>query len=146
VPHCDVGHQRSLLPVFSHARMWCFGRWQRGIRNVTTSLSSAPDLEPCFFSTDSQRPGQRHASSCWSGGRLILTSGRSEVGRIPRWLLPMRTCRRPTRNPGIIPIGLGGGTNCWFGQSPRLHPSDFALFTRYGVGRDWPVTYDELEP
>lgn len=50
------------------------------------------------------------------------------------------------QKPWNYTIGLGGGTNCWFARSPRLHPSDFALFTRYGVGRDWPVTYDELEP
>jgi choline dehydrogenase-like flavoprotein len=43
-------------------------------------------------------------------------------------------------------IGLGGGTNCWFGQTPRLHPNDFRLKSRYGVGQDWPFSYDELEP
>lgn len=43
-------------------------------------------------------------------------------------------------------IGLGGSTNCWWGQSPRLHPSDFELRTRHGVGVDWPVTYDDLIP
>jgi choline dehydrogenase-like flavoprotein len=43
-------------------------------------------------------------------------------------------------------IGLGGGTNCWWSQSPRLHPSDFALRTKYGVGRDWPISYDDLVP
>lgn len=52
----------------------------------------------------------------------------------------------PDQKPWNYTIGLGGGTNCWFGQSPRLHPSDFALSTRYGVGRDWPLTYDDLEP
>ncbi|MCC7251286.1 GMC family oxidoreductase [Hyphomicrobium sp.] len=52
----------------------------------------------------------------------------------------------PDQKPWNYTIGLGGGTNCWFGQSPRLHPSDFALLTKYGVGRDWPVTYDDLEP
>lgn len=43
-------------------------------------------------------------------------------------------------------IGVGGGTNCWWAQSPRLHPSDFALRTKYGVGQDWPVSYDDLVP
>ncbi|MEL7048569.1 MAG: GMC family oxidoreductase [Pseudomonadota bacterium] len=43
-------------------------------------------------------------------------------------------------------IALGGGTNCWFGQTPRFHPSDFKLKSRYGVGDDWPISYDELEP
>jgi len=43
-------------------------------------------------------------------------------------------------------IGLGGGSNCWFGQSPRFHPHDFELHSRYGVGLDWPLSYAELEP
>jgi choline dehydrogenase-like flavoprotein len=42
-------------------------------------------------------------------------------------------------------IGLGGGTNCWFGNTPRMHPSDFRLRSRYGVGQDWPLDYEELE-
>lgn len=43
-------------------------------------------------------------------------------------------------------IGYGGGTNCWFANSPRLHPNDFRLKSRYGRGQDWPVSYDDLEP
>ena len=43
-------------------------------------------------------------------------------------------------------IAFGGGTNCWHAQTPRLHPTDFALKTRYGIGEDWPITYDDLEP
>jgi choline dehydrogenase-like flavoprotein len=48
--------------------------------------------------------------------------------------------------PWNFTIGLGGGTNCWFGQANRLHPTDFRLKTLYGVGQDWPVDYDEMEP
>jgi choline dehydrogenase-like flavoprotein len=43
-------------------------------------------------------------------------------------------------------LAFGGGTNCWWGLAPRLHPSDFELRSRYGVGRDWPLRYDDLEP
>jgi choline dehydrogenase-like flavoprotein len=43
-------------------------------------------------------------------------------------------------------IGLGGGTNCWYAQTPRFHPSDFKMRSRYGVAQDWPLDYDELEP
>ncbi len=43
-------------------------------------------------------------------------------------------------------IGLGGGLNCWGANSPRFHPKDFRLKTHYGVGRDWPYSYEELEP
>jgi choline dehydrogenase-like flavoprotein len=43
-------------------------------------------------------------------------------------------------------IGVGGGTNCWYAQTPRFHPSDFKMRSRYGVAQDWPLDYDELEP
>ena len=42
--------------------------------------------------------------------------------------------------------GVGGSTLHWTGVSPRMLPSDFELRSRYGVGRDWPISYDELEP
>ena len=48
--------------------------------------------------------------------------------------------------PWIFTIGLGGGTLCWWGQCARLHPADFELRSRYGVGADWPLTYEDLEP
>lgn len=40
---------------------------------------------------------------------------------------------------------FGGCSNCWWGNAPRLHPSDFSLASRYGVGVDWPISYDDLE-
>jgi choline dehydrogenase-like flavoprotein len=43
-------------------------------------------------------------------------------------------------------IAYGGGTNCWGGATPRMHPNDFRLKSKYGRGQDWPITYDELEP
>ena len=49
------------------------------------------------------------------------------------------------KKPWRFSVGLGGSSNCWVGCTPRLLPEDFELETRYGVGRDWPLTYDELE-
>lgn len=43
-------------------------------------------------------------------------------------------------------VGFGGSSNCWYACTPRFLPSDFKMKTLYGVGEDWPVTYDELEP
>jgi choline dehydrogenase-like flavoprotein len=40
---------------------------------------------------------------------------------------------------------LGGSTWHFLGNAPRLIPNDFRMKTRYGVGVDWPLTYDELE-
>jgi choline dehydrogenase-like flavoprotein len=41
---------------------------------------------------------------------------------------------------------VGGTTWHWLGTAMRLLPSDFQLRSRYGVGVDWPITYDDLEP
>lgn len=40
----------------------------------------------------------------------------------------------------------GGSTLHWLGVSLRMLPEDFSLRTRYGVGRDWPLSYLDLEP
>ena len=50
------------------------------------------------------------------------------------------------KKPWRFSVGLGGSSNCWVGCTPRLLPEDFELHTRYGVGRDWPLSYDALEP
>jgi len=41
--------------------------------------------------------------------------------------------------------GFGGNSKCWFGGTTRMMPGDFQLRSRYGVGTDWPVSYDDLE-
>jgi choline dehydrogenase-like flavoprotein len=41
---------------------------------------------------------------------------------------------------------VGGTTWHWQGTAMRLVPNDFRLRSLYGVGRDWPIGYEELEP
>ncbi|MDP5009195.1 MAG: FAD-dependent oxidoreductase, partial [Glaciimonas sp.] len=41
---------------------------------------------------------------------------------------------------------VGGTTWHWAAAAWRYLPSDFDMHKRYGVGRDWPISYDELEP
>lgn len=41
--------------------------------------------------------------------------------------------------------GFGGNSKCWMGGTTRMMPGDFQLKSRYGVGMDWPLTYDDLE-
>lgn len=50
------------------------------------------------------------------------------------------------RKPWVTHIGFGGNSNCWWGCTPRMMPADFQLNKRYGVGIDWPIQYDDLEP
>jgi choline dehydrogenase-like flavoprotein len=42
--------------------------------------------------------------------------------------------------------GVGGGSVHWAAFTPRFHPSDFKVYTRDGVGADWPISYDDLHP
>lgn len=41
---------------------------------------------------------------------------------------------------------IGGTTLHWFGSCPRMLPEDFEVRTRFGVARDWPLSYDDLMP
>lgn len=42
--------------------------------------------------------------------------------------------------------GVGGSMIHFAGYAPRFHPSDFSTYSLDGVGADWPIAYDELEP
>jgi quinoprotein glucose dehydrogenase len=43
-------------------------------------------------------------------------------------------------------MGVGGMAMHWGGVTPRFSPEDFKLKSLYGVGHDWPITYDDLDP
>ncbi|MFN9628609.1 MAG: GMC family oxidoreductase [Cyanobacteriota bacterium] len=53
---------------------------------------------------------------------------------------------------GPMPLGgsytraLGGTTLHWEGKTPRMLREDLELRSRYGIGLDWPLSYDELIP
>jgi choline dehydrogenase-like flavoprotein len=40
--------------------------------------------------------------------------------------------------------GVGGGSVHWAAFTPRFHPSDFEVYTRDGLGADWPFRYETL--
>jgi choline dehydrogenase-like flavoprotein len=42
--------------------------------------------------------------------------------------------------------GVGGSMVHYAGYAPRFHPSDFATYSRDGVGADWPLSYQDLRP
>ena len=52
---------------------------------------------------------------------------------------------RTPEKPWVFQLTFGGGSNCWFGTTPRMTPEDFRLQSTHGQGRDWPITYDDLE-
>ena len=41
---------------------------------------------------------------------------------------------------------VGGTTWHWGGLAARFRPNDFKLKSQFGVGVDWPITYDDMEP
>ncbi|PRP90675.1 Fructose dehydrogenase large subunit [Enhygromyxa salina] len=57
-----------------------------------------------------------------------------------------RTFRRTGRKPWLYAPAFGGTSNMWYGNTPRLLPEDFETRSRFGVGVDWPIGYDDLEP
>jgi choline dehydrogenase-like flavoprotein len=65
--------------------------------------------------------------------RMLAEANRHFVNRTPEKLW-------------VFTRAFGGGSNCWWGNTPRMLPADFRLRTRYGVGADWPFDYEALEP
>jgi glucose dehydrogenase len=55
---------------------------------------------------------------------------------------PMPGSERPWK----YGYAFGGSSLLWAGVAPRLLPSDFELRSRYGIWRDWPISYDDLLP
>jgi glucose dehydrogenase len=47
---------------------------------------------------------------------------------------------------GMYTRGVGGSTWHWAGSVLRYRPSDFRMRSRFGVGLDWPISYEELAP
>ena len=41
---------------------------------------------------------------------------------------------------------VGGLAMHWGGVTPRFSPEDFRVRSLFGVGHDWPIAYDDLEP
>jgi len=84
---------------------------------------------------------------------LVLERGRSDS---KAWQLRARRAsstapdevfvNRTPEKPWLTSPGFGGNSKCWWAGTTRMLPNDFQLRTRYGVGEDWPVTYDDLEP
>lgn len=43
-------------------------------------------------------------------------------------------------------IGVGGSTLHYTAYTPRPQPDDFRMRSEFGVGCNWPISYDDLEP
>lgn len=65
-------------------------------------------------------------------------------GQLDREAQESFTNRHPSKS-WLFRLAFGGGSNCWWACTPRFLPEDFQLQSTYGVGTDWPITYDQLE-
>ena len=69
------------------------------------------------------------------------------------WQSPIAELDRHT-TAGSVPYrlewnrarGVGGSTLHWEGYTLRFHANDFHLRSLYGIAKDWPISYEELEP
>ena len=73
-----------------------------------------------------------HAEHGRRANQLLAQANRSYTNATPR-------------KPWKITLAFGGASNSWAACTPRMTPEDFELHTKYGVGVDWPVRYDDLE-
>jgi choline dehydrogenase-like flavoprotein len=80
-------------------------------------------------------PDADWVSDEWGSHRLYWTEPRVISGADP---VPLGS-----NNSGR---GVGGSMIHYAGYAPRLHPSDFETATRDGVGADWPIRYEDLQP
>jgi choline dehydrogenase-like flavoprotein len=49
-------------------------------------------------------------------------------------------------HPWQYAYAFGGSSLLWAGVAPRILPSDFATQSRFGIWRDWPISYEDLLP
>lgn len=50
------------------------------------------------------------------------------------------------KDPWQYGYAFGGSSLLWAGVAPRILPADFEMRSRYGIWRDWPISYDDLLP
>lgn len=59
---------------------------------------------------------------------------------------PLNKRRQPSRSGYSHVMGVGGSTLHYVGEAHRLHPESFKIARDHGIGADWPLEYQELEP
>ena len=123
-----------------------------------TSASSAAESQECCLPSAPTRA----AGACWWSSAALPCLSSSAASRGPTTIRSRSTAapsafrtRRPLQDRGpagtmstvFWPIyNLGGCTNIFFGNMPRMHPAHFERDAFGGVSRRWPLTYADLEP
>lgn len=93
------------------------------------------------------------------GRRVLMLERGTRLTFEQRWKQkshadPLAFNKSPHQSPHDDPDGysfrpvynLGGSTNHFYGNMPRIHPAHFQAKPYGAAGRAWPITYAELEP
>ncbi len=80
----------------------------------------------------------------WTPGAVIDPAHRSLCSRALHAPMPTTTHRGRFRYERAF--GVGGTTLQYQGEAHRFAPHAFLPQTLFGLGRDWPVRYEDLEP
>ncbi len=79
-------------------------------------------------------------------GKLFSHSDRLKVKRgempPPAW---QETYLSKSDKPWTFDPNFGGSSNCWAGCTPRFMPNDFKMNSTYGIGVDWPISYEDID-
>ena len=102
---------------------------------ILMKLAQAGLRVVCLEAGRSWSPAQDFASDEAEQEKLFWKDERLSTGADP---IPFGR-----NNSGI---GVGGSTLHWTAYAVRPQPDDLRLRTEFGVGRDWPIPYAELEP
>jgi choline dehydrogenase-like flavoprotein len=97
------------------------------VRNFVFSGSKAPDT-PFPAEIVAPQPAQD-----------LATAGNNYYDQTPPE-------RHPDKFKSFYERIVGGSTWHWQGINIRMLPRDFKMKSAYGVGFDWPINYDDLEP
>lgn len=84
------------------------------------------------------------------GTRLTFEERRKQKSHADPLPFNKSSYRSPHEHPGgysFRPVyNLGGSTNHFYGNMPRIHPAHFKAEPYGGADRTWPISYAELEP
>ena len=141
--------------------MWPLGGWPRDALDATERPPAAGESRVDSYHIVAIGSGfatsfflhEYLRNSPASGKILVLERGPfiPQATRIARRMVPQPADELVLAQVGnprkqwAFTLGFGGSSNCWWACTPRMHPNDFSLRTLYGVGRDWPISYDDLE-
>ena len=101
---------------------------EAGVRDILVVEAGPHALKPRLRARSARR-WMRYLERPWSGDRVEARARDASA--------------QHRHGPTMY---VGGQATHWNAQTPRFTPEDFRLRSLYGYGRDWPISYEDLEP